>query len=87
MTREEMQLLIETGRRDGVIEVEELQMLRGVFEMDNKYAREVMVPRTDAFMIDAETESEELCDALLSENFQGFPSIQAIGTPCWVFCI
>ncbi|EMD7508158.1 HlyC/CorC family transporter [Listeria monocytogenes] len=73
MTREEMQLPIETGRRDGVIEVEELQMLRGVFEMDNKYAREVMVPRTDAFMIDAETESEELCDALLSENFSRVP--------------
>ncbi|RJY94914.1 hemolysin family protein [Listeria monocytogenes] len=73
MTREEMQLLIETGRRDGVIEVEELQMLRGVFEMDNKYAREVMVPRTDAFMIDAETESEELCNALLSENFSRVP--------------
>ncbi|EKZ3750146.1 HlyC/CorC family transporter [Listeria monocytogenes] len=73
MTREEMQLLIETGRRDGVIEAEELQMLRGVFEMDNKYAREVMVPRTDAFMIDAETESEELCDALLSENFSRVP--------------
>ncbi|EKO3234615.1 HlyC/CorC family transporter [Listeria innocua] len=73
MTREEMQLLIETGRRDCIIEVEELQMLRGVFEMDNKYAREVMVPRTDAFMIDAETESEELCDALLSENFSRVP--------------
>ncbi|MBF2503668.1 hemolysin family protein [Listeria marthii] len=73
MTREEMQLLIETGRRDGVIEVEELQMLRGVFEMDNKYAREVMVPRTDAFMVDAETESEELCDALLNENFSRVP--------------
>ncbi|MBC2354278.1 HlyC/CorC family transporter [Listeria welshimeri] len=73
MTREEMQLLIETGRRDGVIEVEELQMLRGVFEMDNKYAREVMVPRTDAFMVDAETESEELCDELLSENFSRVP--------------
>ncbi|HHQ0890427.1 TPA: hemolysin family protein [Listeria innocua] len=73
MTREEMQLLIETGRRDGVIEVEELQMLRGVFEMDNKYAREVMVPRTDAFMVDAEIESEELCDALLSENFSRVP--------------
>ncbi|MBC1885256.1 hemolysin family protein [Listeria seeligeri] len=73
MTREEMQLLIETGRRDGVIEVEELQMLRGVFEMDNKYAREVMVPRTDAFMVDAETDSEALCDALLSENFSRVP--------------
>ncbi|EAE1473984.1 hemolysin family protein [Listeria monocytogenes] len=73
MTREEMQLLIENGRRDGVIEVEELQMLRGVFEMDNKYAREVMVPRTDAFMVDAEIESEELCDALLSENFSRVP--------------
>ncbi|MBF2479222.1 hemolysin family protein [Listeria marthii] len=73
MTREEMQLLIETGRRDGVIEVEELQMLRGVFEMDNKYAREVMVPRTDAFMVDVETESEALCDALLNENFSRVP--------------
>lgn len=73
MTREEMQLLIETGRRDGVIEVEELQMLRGVFEMDNKYAREVMVPRTDAFMVDAEMDSETLCDALLSENYSRVP--------------
>ncbi|MBF2347023.1 hemolysin family protein [Listeria seeligeri] len=73
MTREEMQLLIETGRRDGVIEVEELQMLRGVFEMDNKYAREVMVPRTDAFMVDAETDSEALCDALLSKNYSRVP--------------
>ncbi|MHC5408196.1 hemolysin family protein [Listeria seeligeri] len=73
MTREEMQLLIETGRRDGVIEVEELQMLRGVFEMDNKYAREVMVPRTDAFMVDAEMDSEVLCDALLSENYSRVP--------------
>ncbi|MBT0134602.1 HlyC/CorC family transporter [Listeria seeligeri] len=73
MTREEMQLLIETGRRDGVIEVEELQMLRGVFEMDNKYAREVMVPRTDAFMVDAEMDSEALCDALLSENYSRVP--------------
>ncbi|MBC1798564.1 hemolysin family protein [Listeria booriae] len=73
MTREEMQLIIETGRRDGAIENAELAMLRGVFEMDTIYAKEVMVPRTDSFMIDANEDSSVLVDKLLEKNFSRIP--------------
>ncbi|MBC2206158.1 hemolysin family protein [Listeria booriae] len=73
MTREEMQLIIETGRRDGAIENAELAMLRGVFEMDTIYAKEVMVPRTDSFMIDANEDSSILVDKLLEKNFSRIP--------------
>ncbi|WP_099221787.1 hemolysin family protein [Listeria costaricensis] len=73
MTREEMQKMMEAGTKDGILEAEELSMLQGVFELDNKYAREAMVPRTDAFMIDGEMDSEALCDLLLSENYSRVP--------------
>ncbi|WP_239253675.1 hemolysin family protein [Listeria ilorinensis] len=73
MTREEMQKMMEAGTKDGVLEAEELSMLRGVFELDNKYAREAMVPRTDAFMIDGDMDSKSLCDLLLSENYSRIP--------------
>ncbi|AQY49719.1 hypothetical protein PWEIH_01827 [Listeria weihenstephanensis FSL R9-0317] len=73
MTREEMQLIIETGRRDGAIEKAELDMLRGVFEMDTIYAKEVMVPRTDSFMIDANEDSGILVDKLLEKNYSRIP--------------
>ena len=48
MTRDEMRYMLET---EGVLENEELEMLQGVFSLDTKVAR-VMVPRTDAFMVD-----------------------------------
>lgn len=73
MTREEMQLLVENGGKEGILEKEELSMLRGVFELDDKYAREAMVPRTDAFMIDIEMAPEEICDLILEENYSRIP--------------
>lgn len=73
MTREEMQMLMESSSKEGIIEEEELSMLRGVFELDNKYAREAMVPRTDAFMIDVNFPLEKICDLLLEENYSRIP--------------
>lgn len=73
MTREEMQLLVENSGKEGVIEQEELSMLRGVFELDDKYARKAMVPRTDAFMIDIDMAPGEICDLLLNENYSRIP--------------
>lgn len=73
MTREEMQMLMESSSKEGIIEEEELSMLRGVFELDNKYAREAMVPRTDAFMIDVNFPPEKICDLLLEENYSRIP--------------
>ncbi len=70
LTREEMRYMLET---EGVLEDDELEMLQGVFSLDNKVAREVMVPRTDAFMVDIDDPAQENIDAILAENYSRIP--------------
>ena len=70
MTRDEMRYMLET---EGVLDNDELEMLQGVFSLDTKVAREVMVPRTDAFMIDIDDDVHENIDLILSENYSRIP--------------
>ena len=70
MTRDEMRYMLET---EGVLDNEELEMLQGVFSLDTKVAREVMVPRTDAFMIYINDSVEENVNEVLSENYSRIP--------------
>ncbi|ASZ07908.1 MULTISPECIES: hemolysin family protein [Enterococcus] len=70
MTRDEMRYMLET---EGVLDNEELEMLQGVFSLDTKVAREVMVPRTDAFMIDINDSVEDNINEVLSENYSRIP--------------
>ena len=60
-------------KNEGVLNNEELEMLQGVFSLDTKVAREVMVPRTDAFMIDINDTVEENVNKVLSENYSRIP--------------
>ncbi|MBL1229021.1 HlyC/CorC family transporter [Enterococcus sp. BWB1-3] len=70
MTRDEMRYMLES---EGVLEHDELEMLQGVFSLDTKVAREVMVPRTDAFMINIEDDIKENISLVLSENYSRIP--------------
>lgn len=70
MTRDEMRYMLES---EGVLDNDELEMLQGVFSLDTKVAREVMVPRTDAFMINIEDDIQENIHAILSENYSRIP--------------
>jgi len=70
MTRDEMRYMLES---EGVLDNDELEMLQGVFSLDTKVAREVMVPRTDAFMINIEDDIQENINAILSENYSRIP--------------
>lgn len=70
MTRDEMRYMLET---EGVLDNDELEMLQGVFSLDTKVAREVMVARTDSFMIDIQNGVDENINLILSENFSRIP--------------
>lgn len=43
------------------------------FSLDELMAREVMVPRTDAFMIDIEDDTQENIQAILKQSFSRIP--------------
>jgi Hemolysins and related proteins containing CBS domains len=70
MTRDEIRYMMET---EGVFEEDELEMLQGILSLDTKVAREVMVPRTDAFMIDIHDDVKINLEKILAENFSRIP--------------
>ena len=70
MTRDEIRYMMET---EGVFEEDELEMLQGILSLDTKVAREVMVPRTDAFMVDIHDDVKTNLEKILAENFSRIP--------------
>ena len=73
LTREEMVHMIESGKGAGVLETDEYEMLEGIITLNKKMAREVMVPRTDAFMIDICADNDQNIDAILAHPFSRIP--------------
>ena len=62
MTRDEIEYML--TKSEDTLEAEEIEMLQGIFSLDELMAREVMVPRTDAFMIDIEDDTQENIQAI-----------------------
>lgn len=73
ITRDEFRSFLEHSHQHEVIDLEEFAMLKGVLSLDNKIAREVMVPRTDAFMLDYEDPNEENIQAMLETPHSRVP--------------
>ncbi|MGT2669504.1 hemolysin family protein [Streptococcus porcorum] len=71
MTRDEIAYMLTNSEE--TLDAEEIDMLQGVFSLDELLAREVMVPRTDAFMVDINDESNVIIESILKENFSRIP--------------
>ncbi|MGP6138902.1 MULTISPECIES: hemolysin family protein [unclassified Jeotgalibaca] len=72
-SREEVQSLLKQSSSEGTIEADEFNMLKGVLAMDNKLAREVMVPRTDTFMLDITDDTYENIQIALDSPYTRIP--------------
>jgi putative hemolysin len=46
MSVEEIRMILEASEKDGTLDPEETEMIRGVFELDEQSVRDAMVPRT-----------------------------------------
>ncbi|MBF0779909.1 hemolysin family protein [Granulicatella sp. 19428wC4_WM01] len=73
LTRSEMKALLDNSRNDGAIDLEEFTMMQGVLSLDSKLAREVMVPRTDTFMIDVEDDLDEIWTEIVESAYSRIP--------------
>ena len=73
MTRDEMLSVIEKSRKTGIIDPGEYHMFEGIMNFSDKMAREVMVPRTDAFMVDINDSDAENIDLILNQPYSRIP--------------
>ncbi|MFX3987572.1 HlyC/CorC family transporter, partial [Streptococcus suis] len=71
MTRDEIEYILKKSEK--TLYAEEIEMLQVVFSLDELMAREEMVPRTDAFMVDIEDDTATIMAAILKQNLSRIP--------------
>lgn len=71
MTRDEIEYIL--TKSEQTLDAEEIEMLQGIFNLDEMMAREVMVPRTDAFMVNIEDDINVIMPEILRQNFSRIP--------------
>lgn len=73
LSKEEIQTLVEESGDSGLLEERERDMLEGIFDFNEKTAEEVMTPRTEVFLIDADQPLKEYMEQLLNEKYSRIP--------------
>ncbi|WP_256295814.1 hemolysin family protein [Haloarchaeobius salinus] len=73
VTRDEIQNMIETGEREGVIEEEEREMLQRIFRFNNTIAKEVMTPRLDMTGVPKDAAIDEAIETAIHSGHARVP--------------
>jgi CBS domain containing-hemolysin-like protein len=76
ITRDEIQDLIETGEREGVIDEDEREMLDRIFRFNQTIAKEVMTPRLDMTAVAYDASVEEAIETCVQSDHERVPVYQ-----------
>ena len=64
VTEEEIRMMVDVGEEKGTIEEEEKEMINNVFEFNDKFVSEIMVPRNKVFALDIDMTIAEVIEKL-----------------------
>jgi len=73
VSRDEIQEMIRTGEREGVIEEDEREMLQRIFRFNNTIAKEVMTPRLDVDAVSTDASLEEAIQTCVRSGHELLP--------------
>ena len=73
VTRQEIQDIIETGEREGVLDEDEREMLQRTLRFNNTIAKEVMTPRLDMTAVAADASIEEAIETCVQSVHTRLP--------------
>ncbi|ELY65498.1 hemolysin family protein [Natrinema versiforme] len=73
VTRDEIQEMIESGEREGVLEEEEHEMLQRIFRFNNTIVKEVMTPRLDMTAVPKDAEIDEAIETCIQSGHARVP--------------
>ncbi len=69
----EIKILLEEGRRKGVFDRTEEELIHGVFEFADRSVKEIMVPRPNVYAIDFEDNKDKVLDYIIENEFSRYP--------------
>ncbi|WP_247730809.1 hemolysin family protein [Halovivax limisalsi] len=73
VTRDEIQEMIESGEREGVLEEEEHEMLQRIFRFNNTIVKEVMTPRLDVTAVAVDESVDEAIETCIQSGHARIP--------------
>ncbi|MBI4004494.1 MAG: HlyC/CorC family transporter [Candidatus Omnitrophica bacterium] len=73
VTEEELKVMIQMGREEGILGDRELRMLQRIFEFSDSVVREAMVSRGQIAGIDLNTKPDEVLDVLIEQGHSRIP--------------
>lgn len=77
ITEDELRLLVTVGEEEGVLEEEETEMIRSIFEFADTTVREVMVPRIDMVSLPSTATVNQAVDLAMQGGFSRIPVYEA----------
>ncbi len=72
-TEDELRMLVTQSSQQGMLESDEEARVKAVFELDEKVAREIMVPRPDVVTLPADMSLRELVSVAAAGNYTRYP--------------
>jgi CBS domain containing-hemolysin-like protein len=72
-TEDEIRTLMKHSARQGMVEQDEEEMVGAVFELNDKVAREIMVPRPDVVSLPADMDLRKLLSVAAAGNYTRYP--------------
>lgn len=69
----EIRVMIEEGRKRGVIDTTEEQIFHGVFKFAKKSVKEIMVPKPKVYSIDIKSLPDEVLNYIVENEFSRYP--------------
>ena len=73
ITEEEIKSVVSVGEEEGVIEEKEKKMIHSIFEFTDTTVKEIMIPRTTVFAVEASKTLEEIWDVITGNGYSRIP--------------
>lgn len=73
VTEDELKYIIESIEEEGILEGLESEMVQSALEFDETTALEILTPRVDVVLIDAEDDHESIKEIILRERYSRIP--------------
>lgn len=73
ITEDELKTIVDVSEEEGVLEIEEKEMIYNVFEFGDLQVKDVMVQRVDIVAVNIESTFEEVIEVIKREQFSRIP--------------
>lgn len=72
-TSEELQLLLDQGKESGALDSSEHELIKNVFDFNDRTVKKIMIPRTSIVAIDIDSDYKEFVNFVINEGYTRLP--------------